>query len=72
MENKNTRLDTGNSLKFLGIVLSLLWAFDFVFNIHLPFFVGFITVGVYAYGDYLVKSQRKTEGSNPQKDSTHQ
>lgn len=72
MENKNTRLETGNLLKFLGAALSLFWAFDFVFNIHLPFFIGFITVGAYAYGDYLVKSQRKTEGSNSQGDSNHQ
>ena len=72
MENKNTRLETGNLLKFLGAALSLFWAFDFVFNIHLPFFIGFITVGTYAYGDYLVKSQRKTEGSNLQENSNHQ
>lgn len=55
---------------FIGGGMSLFWAFDFLFNLHLPFFFGLISVGIFAYGRYLLrKAQSKKEDEDKTKSS---
>ena len=66
MEKKNEIRGQGALLQLIGGALSLFWAFDFVFGLHLPFILGFLTVGLWFIGRSMIKSQEKTDNSTHQ------
>ena len=64
---RDPRID-GIIIRAIGFVMSLAWAFDFLFGVHLPFYFGMVSVGIFAYGHNLLKkAETKKEDETPEK-----